>query len=49
MTNPIISVCMITYDRPELLEEAIYCFLQQTYPHKELIILNDRAAWDAIQ
>jgi len=34
---------MITYDRPELLEEAIYCFLQQTYPHKELIILNDRA------
>lgn len=38
-----ISVCMCTYGRPELLEEAIECFLRQTRTDSELVILNDRA------
>lgn len=30
-----------TYRRPKLLENAIACFLAQSYPHKELIVLDD--------
>lgn len=36
------SVCMCTYDRPELLEEAIECFLRQPEDDIELVIVNDR-------
>jgi glycosyltransferase involved in cell wall biosynthesis len=38
-----ISVLIPTYGRPELLEEAIECFLQQTVIESELVILNDRS------
>ena len=38
---PVSCICP-TYGRVELLEEAIYAFLQQDYPgQKELIVLND--------
>jgi len=36
-----VSVACPTYGRPQLLEEAIQGFLQQTYSPKEMIILND--------
>jgi LPS sulfotransferase NodH/glycosyltransferase involved in cell wall biosynthesis len=40
---PVSCICP-TYGRVELLEEAIYAFLQQDYPGpKELIVLNDYA------
>jgi glycosyltransferase involved in cell wall biosynthesis len=42
---PLVSCICPTYGRPpdyqHLLEEAIESFLRQTYPHKELIVLND--------
>jgi GR25 family glycosyltransferase involved in LPS biosynthesis/glycosyltransferase involved in cell wall biosynthesis len=43
LTNPPpVSCICLTYGRPDLLEEAIYSFLQQDYPgQKELIVLND--------
>jgi glycosyltransferase involved in cell wall biosynthesis len=43
LTNPPPVSCICpTYGRIELLEEAIYSFLQQDYPgQKELIVLND--------
>lgn len=43
LTNPPPVSCLCpTYGRVELLEEAIYAFLQQDYPgQKELIVLND--------
>jgi glycosyltransferase involved in cell wall biosynthesis len=43
LTNPPPVSCICpTYGRVELLEEAIYAFLQQDYPGpKELIVLND--------
>lgn len=33
---------MCTYDRPELLAEAVECFLRQTRDDIELLIVNDR-------
>ncbi|HRV92647.1 MAG TPA: DUF6065 family protein [Anaerolineae bacterium] len=40
---PVSCICPV-YGRVELLEEAIYSFLQQDYPgQKELIVLNDYA------
>lgn len=42
---PLVSCVLLTYHRPPddqwLLEEAIESFLQQDYPNKELIVLND--------
>jgi len=31
-----------TYGRPQLLGEAVKCFIDQTYPNKELIVVNDQ-------
>ena len=36
----IAAVCP-TYKRPQLLGRAIHCFLQQTHPDRELVILDD--------
>lgn len=42
LRNPPVSCICLTYGRPEVLEEAIYSFLQQEYAgRKELIVLND--------
>lgn len=38
---PTVSCLCSTYNRPQLLKEAVRCFLEQTYAAKELIILND--------
>ncbi len=44
-TQPLVSCLCLTYRRPlrdqHLLEEAIESFLRQTYPNKELIVVND--------
>ena len=43
-TQPDVSCICLTYGRPEVLEEAVYSFLQQDYAGgKELIVLNDYA------
>ena len=45
---PLVSCVMPTFDRPEFVPQAVRCFLRQTYPHKELIVVDDgdrRAAW----
>lgn len=42
---PLVSCCLATYGRPPdrkfLIEEAIESYLRQSYPNKELVILND--------
>ncbi len=43
MNQPRVIVCIPTFGRPELLEEAIECFLRQTWENKRLIIGNDFA------
>lgn len=41
MSHPLISAKCITYGRVDMLEESLHSFLQQTYPNKELVIVND--------
>lgn len=41
MSLPLISAKCITYGRVDTLEESLHSFLQQTYPNKEMIIIND--------
>jgi glycosyltransferase involved in cell wall biosynthesis len=39
--NPLISVCLTTYNHEKYIEEAIYSILAQTFKDYELIIVND--------
>lgn len=44
-----VSAVCITYGRPNLLEEAIECFLRQTFQgESELVILNDMASQELV-
>ena len=40
---PLISCIMPTYGRPQYVHESVKMFLDQDYPAKELVILNDCA------
>lgn len=42
MDKPLASCVCVTFDRPKLLNELLFCFLNQDYENKELIILNDQ-------
>lgn len=37
---PLVSCLMVTNDRPRLAERAIECFIAQSYPNRELIVLD---------
>lgn len=41
MNNPLVSICIPTYQRPELLERAIRSCLAQTYPYFEILITDN--------
>lgn len=41
MTHPLVSIIMPVYNAERFLEEAIQSALEQTWPAKELIIVND--------
>jgi glycosyltransferase involved in cell wall biosynthesis len=41
--QPLVSCITATYGRYSLLRQAISCFLEQDYPKKELIILNNNS------
>jgi len=41
MNKSLASFVCVTYKRPTLLNELLYCFLAQDYENKELIIIND--------
>jgi glycosyltransferase involved in cell wall biosynthesis len=42
MNEPLASCVCVTYNRPQLIGELLYCFLAQDYENKELIIINDQ-------
>src|SRR5581483_2994562 len=39
--RPFVSVLLTTRDRPRLLPVALACYRQQTYPNRELIVVDD--------
>jgi glycosyltransferase involved in cell wall biosynthesis/predicted O-methyltransferase YrrM len=39
--QPLVSCVMPTFNRPDFVPQAIRCFLRQTYPNKELIVVDD--------
>ncbi|MDO8389124.1 MAG: glycosyltransferase family A protein [Actinomycetota bacterium] len=41
MRVQLVSCVMVTRDRPELARRAVQCFLDQSWPHRELVILDD--------
>lgn len=38
--TPLVSCLMITRDRPRLAERAIECFIAQSYPNRELVVID---------
>jgi UDP:flavonoid glycosyltransferase YjiC (YdhE family) len=40
---PLVSCLMVTRDRPALAWRAVECFLRQTWPRRELVIVDDGA------
>jgi glycosyltransferase involved in cell wall biosynthesis len=44
MTLPLVSCMLATRNQPLFLSPAIHCFFRQTYPNKELIIVDDGEA-----
>lgn len=38
---PLVTAMMVTKGRPQLAQRSIHCFLNQTYPNCELVILDD--------
>ena len=46
---PLVSCLMVTRERFALAQRAIECFRKQTYPNKELVIVNDDSCSDLEQ
>ena len=42
--RPLVTVIVLSYDRPDLLQRAIASVLAQTYPHIEVIVVDNRSA-----
>jgi glycosyltransferase involved in cell wall biosynthesis len=41
VNTPLVSICILTYNRPEYLRRAVASCLAQTYPHFEVIITDN--------
>jgi glycosyltransferase involved in cell wall biosynthesis len=44
---PLVSVILTTRDRPRLLSVALRCYQHQSYPNRELIVVDDGASFPA--
>lgn len=42
---PLVSVVLTTRDRPRFLQIALRCYTHQTYPRKELVVVDDGSRW----
>lgn len=47
--EPLVSVCIATYERPHLLARALGSLLNQDYPRLELIVVDDGGVSDAAE
>ena len=39
--HPLVSCLLVTANRAELCRRAVHCYLEQTYPNKELVVVDD--------
>lgn len=39
--QPLVSCLMVTADRPQLMRRSIRCYDRQTYPNRELVVIDD--------
>lgn len=39
--RPLVSCLMVTADRPRLMRRSVRCYRQQTYPNRELVVVDD--------
>lgn len=39
--HPLISCLMVTADRPRLMRRSVRCYQRQTYPRRELVVVDD--------
>lgn len=39
--RPLVSCLMVTADRPRLMRRSVRCYQRQTYPHRELVVVDD--------
>ena len=49
MTEPTISIVVLTYDRKRLLNDCLHSLLVQTYPHDKLEIVVSDDDWAAVR
>ncbi|HXT64128.1 MAG TPA: glycosyltransferase [Pyrinomonadaceae bacterium] len=45
-SNPLVSICITTFNRAELVRHSIDSVLRQTYPHVELVVIDDGSTDD---
>ena len=48
MNQPLVSVCIPTYNNAEYIKETIECVLKQTYNNIELIVVDDQSKDDTV-
>ena len=41
MSEPLVSVCIGTYNRKDYVRECVDSALAQTWPHKEIVVVDD--------
>lgn len=39
--HPLVSICIPTYNRPDLLEKTLNCLTKQTYPNLEIVVSDN--------
>ena len=48
-TTPLVTVIIASYNHGSYIEESIRSVLNQTYPHIELLVIDDGSSDDSVQ
>lgn len=49
MLNPLVSICIPTYNGDQFIAEAMYSAIAQTYPNLEIIVSDDASKDNTLQ